>query len=262
MLTRKVFAADGPPPESESEHFAERFAKDLNRTLSGQPIFGGADGEGVEVIPARFPRPWGRPSPPGRPRPKTDSDGGGDKNPPTGSAPPGGRNQPRPDRKPPRKRKRHDHESRESPHEKEKYPIIVDRPAFIHRYPDGRLYLSVRPDGRIGTRSDPGSVAPSQLRDKAMVDALRFSVSKTPRIDYPRLSDQRTFEQRRAAGKESYVRGEVLNEHGVPIAATILIDPESGKPLRAPVGEDITLTADEIKKLGLTRWHQPHRRSR
>jgi len=47
-----------------------------------------------------------------------------------------------------------------------------------------------------------------------------------------------------------------------PIAATILIDPESGQPLRAPVGEDITLTMDQIKKLGLTRWHQPHRRSR
>jgi hypothetical protein len=50
MLTRKVFGpADGPPPESESEHFAERFAKDPNRTLSGQPIFGGPDATFIEA---------------------------------------------------------------------------------------------------------------------------------------------------------------------------------------------------------------------
>jgi hypothetical protein len=50
MLTRKVFGtADGPPPESESEHFAERFAKDPNRTLSGQLIFGGPDATFIEA---------------------------------------------------------------------------------------------------------------------------------------------------------------------------------------------------------------------
>lgn len=141
-------------------------------------------------------------------------------------------------------------------------PIVVDRPAFIYRYPDGRLYVSIRPNGAVGTVSKRGSVYFDDLDTKLRVDTLRSTVEGSPWIDYPKLSDRRTFEERRAAGKESYVRGEVLNEHGVPIAATILIDPKSGQPLRAPVGKEITLTVDQIKKLGLTRWHQPHRRSR
>jgi len=50
MLTRKVFGlAHGPPPDSETEHFQERFATDANRTLSGQPIFGGTDGAFIEA---------------------------------------------------------------------------------------------------------------------------------------------------------------------------------------------------------------------
>jgi len=263
MLLRKAFGeGDGPPPAVESGLFKDRFGKDPNRTLSGQPIFGGegSEGDGAELVPAKFKiprRPKVRPKPSPKPRPRSEGDGGGDRKPPAGSAPPGERGRPRPEREPPRKKKRHEHETRESPHPEEEHPVVVDRPAFIYRYPDGRLYASIRPNGDIGTSSKRGSAHFQRLHTNVMIKSLNNSSRRT----YPLLEDNRSFEQRRVAGEEVYVRGEVLNKHGEPIAYTILIDPDSGQPLRAPVGKDIYLNMDQIKKLGLTLWHNPHRRS-
>jgi len=56
MLTRKVFGTgDGPLPDSETEFFRERFGKDPNRTLSGQPILGAGIVDELGVEPEAAP---------------------------------------------------------------------------------------------------------------------------------------------------------------------------------------------------------------
>jgi hypothetical protein len=92
MLTLNAFGpGEGPPPSVESELFKERFGRDPNRTLSGQPIFGpGSVAETLgaaaktsaradSLVPVEFPLEPGsglpvekkRPAPKGRARPLT-----------------------------------------------------------------------------------------------------------------------------------------------------------------------------------------------
>jgi hypothetical protein len=133
---------------------------------------------------------------------------------------------------------------------------IVDTPVPIFRYPDGRLYVAVDERGRIAPRSEPGSIKPQDLDTSAKLSGIRDAWN----IAYPDLQARRTFQQRRAAGVESYVYGEVVNKSGQTIRYEILIDPRSGEPLRAPVGEEILLSRKQLRKMGLDRWLKPQGR--
>ncbi|HUT51238.1 MAG TPA: hypothetical protein VM325_18055 [Alphaproteobacteria bacterium] len=260
MLTRKVFGAgDGPPPESETEFFRERFDKDPNRTLSGQPIFGeeGLAGDGAELVPTRFKlRPGGGVRPrPGKPRQGSEGDGSGQ--PPSGrpprGGPGGGRRSPDPiiPQGKPKPERQFDDES-DGP----KKPTVAETPVPIFRYPDGRLYVAVDGKGRIAPRSEPGSTEPQDIDTETRLNGIRDVWNKA----YPNLKARRSFQQRRAAGVESYVYGPVFNKSGEILHHEILIDPRSGEPLRAPVGKEILLTKEQVRKMGLERWYNPHGR--
>ncbi|MDH3233520.1 MAG: hypothetical protein OEQ29_08325 [Alphaproteobacteria bacterium] len=257
MLTRTVFGTgDGRPPESETAFFRERFDKDPNRTLTGQPIFGeaGLDEAGAELIPARFGIPRGggvRPRAPAKPRPKSDGDGGGDRKPPAGSAPPGGRGRPRPEREPSRKKERHEHEHREGPHEKEEFPAVGETPVHIFRYPNGRLYIAVNKKGEINlTRREPGTVSFEPVMNKAQIAGMRGAFNR----NYPSLGDPTSFEERHKLRLESRVYGPAYDKKGKLTGFLPLRDPVTKRALRIPVGEAKILTDAQIRAMGLQKW--------
>jgi hypothetical protein len=233
MLTRKVFGlADGPPPDSETEHFKERFGSDPNRTLSGQPIFGGPDGAGVEASDTEFQEAGWR----------------------------GGRGGKLPGGKRVRKlledliRRTLESPSSRSPKYWPKFekPTIVETPVTIYRYPDGRLYIRVDGQGNIYSREgQPGSISIVELNTNDRVEGLRFTNKR-----YPKLGDKRSFEERRAPGEEEYVYGRVYDEKGRHTGWTPLFDPRSKQLLRAPVGKPIFLDDEQIRRMGLSRWHR------
>jgi hypothetical protein len=240
MLTRKVFGpADGPPPESESEHFLERFGADPNRTLSGQPIFGGPGGGyieagGTEIQQAAWRGGRGGQLPGGKRARKWIDDliRRGLRSPSSRS----------PKRWP---------ETNE--------PVIGETPVTIFRYPDGRLYLPVGKDGEISvSRREPGSVSFEPVMNQVQVAGMRAAFHK----NYPNLDDRTSFEERHAHGKESYVYGPAYDENGKLTGYLPLRDPVTDRALRIPVGRERYLTDAQIRAMGLQQWQTKPKPSR
>jgi len=247
MLTRKAFGtSDGPLPATESALFHQRFGKDPNRTLSGAPIFGlpqsdvTADSASDTQLAARRGRrrrPRGSVPEVKRSRIKKAKDKIERKIDETNER---GLEASR------TRRKRAKEETR--PGSKAETPVT------IFRYPDGRLYVSVDERGKIlGRPRESGRIRREDLVTKAHVDSLR-SVTKTR---YPELSDKRSFEERRDKDEEEYVYGSIKDKTGFVRRWTPLIDPVSGRRLRAPASKEIFLSMEQIRMLGLTRWHKP-----
>ncbi len=142
--------------------------------------------------------------------------------------------------------------------EKSEKPDIRTKPAIIYRYPDGRVYVAMSFQGKI-QRSDagPGKVQFQDLETELMIKVLRDS-SKQP---YPKLEDRRSFQERNAVGKESYVYGPVKEKNG-KVSYVPLVDPSTrsfiggkAKLLRAPGSKPIFLTLEQIDGMGLRKWH-------
>ena len=256
MLGLKTMGQDdGRPSGFDAADYKAATGRDGNLTLTGKPIFktlgeGGGAGasrtQKVMYIPPILPKPSGSgdskppmippilPLPPLFPKSKI--------------------------RIPPNWIKRIEKWARDLPHivvpETQK-PVTGKTPAYIFRYPDGRVYIRVDERGKISpSREGSGGVVFEEIKGKAVAD----SVIKTSQHPYPKLDDRRSFREREAAGQDGYVYGPVREKNGT-LSYVPLVDPSSrnffggAKLLRVPIKNGIFLTLAQIKAMGLIKWH-------